>query len=44
MSRKKVYSTECKIKLVLEILKNDRTLNEITSANNITANHLCRYM
>ena len=34
MSRKKtVYSTEFKTKLVLEVLKNDRTLNRIASEN-----------
>ena len=41
MSRKrKVYSTEFKTRLVLEVLKNDRTLNQIASANNITPKNL----
>ncbi len=41
MSRKrKVYSTEFKTRLVLEVLENDRTLNEIASANNITPKNL----
>jgi len=36
MSRKRtVYSAEFKTKLVLEVLKEDKTLNEIVSANNI---------
>jgi len=41
MSRKKtVYSTELKTKLVLEVLKGERTLNEIASANNIIPKNL----
>ena len=37
MSRKRmVYSTEFKTKLVLELLKNDKTLSEIASAHNVT--------
>jgi len=41
MSKKRtVYSAEFKSKLVLELLKNDRTLAEIASANNITPKNL----
>ncbi|VAY88411.1 Mobile element protein [hydrothermal vent metagenome] len=41
MSRKRtVYSAEFKTKLVLEVLKEDKTLAEIASANNITPKNL----
>ena len=41
MSRKKTtYSTELKTKLVLELLKGEKTLNEIASANNIIPKNL----
>ena len=41
MSRKKTtYSTELKTKLVLEVIKAERTLNEIASANNIIPKNL----
>ena len=41
MSRKKtIYSTELKTKLVLEVLKEEKTLNEIASANNIIPKNL----
>ncbi len=41
MSRKRTnYSAEFKSKLVLEVLKNERTLAEIASANNITPKNL----
>ena len=41
MSRKKtIYSTELKTKLVLEILKGEKTLNEIASENNIIPKNL----
>ena len=41
MSRKRtVYSAEFKTKLVLEVLKEDKTLNEIASANNINPKNL----
>ena len=41
MSRKRtVYSAEFKTKLVLEILREDKTLNEIASANNINPKNL----
>ncbi len=41
MSRKRtVYTAEFKTKLVLEVLKEDKTLAEIASANNITAKNL----
>jgi putative transposase len=41
MSRKRtVYSTEFKTKLVLEVLKNEKTLNEIASANKVTPKNL----
>ena len=41
MSRKKTtYSTELKTKLVIEVLKGERTLNEIASANNIIPKNL----
>ncbi len=41
MSRKRtVYSTEFKSKLVLEVLKNEKTPQEIASANNIIPKNL----
>jgi len=41
MSRKRtVYSTEFKTKIVLEVLKGDKTLNEIASENNITPKNI----
>jgi len=41
MSRKRtVYSAEFKTRVVLEVLKEDKTLNEITSANNINPKNL----
>lgn len=41
MSRKRTtYTAEFKTKLVLEVLKEDKTLNEIASANNITPKNL----
>ena len=41
MSRKRTkYSTELKTKLVLEVLKGEKTLNEIASANNIVPKNL----
>ena len=41
MSRKKTtYSTELKTKLVLEVIKGEKTLNEIASANNIIPKNL----
>ncbi len=41
MSRKrKIYSTEFKIKPVLEVLKNNRTPNRQASVNNITPKNL----
>ena len=41
MSRKRTtYSAEFKSKLVLEVLKNEKTLQEIASANNITPKNL----
>jgi putative transposase len=41
MSRKRtLYSAEFKTKLVLEILKNDKTINEIANTNNITPKNL----
>jgi len=41
MSRKKQYIAQnLKLKLVLEILKGERTLNEISSENNIIAKNL----
>ncbi len=41
MSRKRtVYSAEFKTRLVLEVLKEDKTLNEIASANNINPKNL----
>ena len=41
MSRKKTtYSTELKTKLVLEILKGEKTINEIASENNIIPKNL----
>ena len=41
MSRKRrVYSAACKSKLVLEVLKNEKPLSAIASANNITPKNL----
>jgi putative transposase len=41
MSRKRTtYSTEYKTKIVLEVLKGDKTINEIASANNITPKNI----
>ena len=41
MSKKRItYSIELKTRLVLEILKGEKTLNEIASANNITPKNL----
>ena len=41
MSRKRtVYSAKFKSKLVLDVLKNEKTLQEIASANNITPKNL----
>ncbi len=41
MSRKRTnYSAKFKSKLVLEVLKNEKTLAEIASANNITPKNL----
>ena len=41
MSRKMArYSTELKTKVVLEVLKEEKTLNEIASANNINPKNL----
>ena len=41
MSTKRTkYSADYKSKLVLEVLKNERTLAEIASANNITPKNL----
>jgi len=41
MSRKKTtYSTELKTKLVLEVIKGEKTLNEIASSNNIIPKNL----
>jgi len=41
MSRKRtVYSAEFKTRVVLEVLKEDKTLNEIASANNINPKNL----
>ena len=39
-TKRKVYSNTLKTKLVLEILKNEKTLNEIASENNITPKNL----
>ncbi len=44
MSRKRrTYSTEFKTKLVLEVLKGDKTLNEIASSNNIIPKNLMNW-
>jgi len=41
MTRKRTkYSTELKTKLVLEVLKGEKILNEIVSANNIVPKNL----
>ncbi|MEO1954619.1 MAG: transposase [Campylobacterales bacterium] len=33
-TKRRVFTAEFKTKLVLEVLKNDKTLNEIASQNN----------
>ncbi len=44
MSKKRTtYSTEFKTKLVLEMLKDEKTLNEIASANNIVPKNLVNW-
>jgi len=44
MSRKRTtYSAEFKTKLVLEVLKGDKTLNEIASQNNIIPKNLSNW-
>jgi putative transposase len=44
MSRKRtIYSAEFKTKLVLEVLKGDKTLNEIASQNNIIPKNLSNW-
>jgi len=41
MSRtRRIFTASFKTKIVLEVLKNERTLNEIASANNITSKHI----
>ena len=41
MSRKRtVYSAEFKTRLVLEVLREEKTLNEIASANNVNPKNL----
>jgi len=41
MSRKRTtYSTEFTTKIVLEVLKGDKTINEIASVNNITPKNI----
>ena len=41
MSKKRTtFSTEFKTKIVLEVLKGDKTINEIASANNITPKNI----
>ena len=41
MSRKRtIYTTEFKTKLVLELLKGEKTLNEIASKNNVTPKNI----
>ena len=41
MSKKRaVYSAEFKTRLVLEVLRENKTLNEIASANNISPKNL----
>ena len=39
-TKRRVFTAEFKTKLVLEVLKNDKTLNEIASQNNITPKNL----
>jgi putative transposase len=41
MSRtRRIFTASFKTKIVIEVLKNERTLNEIASANNITPKHI----
>ncbi|KIM09997.1 MAG: transposase [Sulfurovum sp. FS08-3] len=39
-TKRTVYSTELKTKIVLEILKGDKSLNEIASEHNITPKNI----
>ena len=39
-TKRKVYSTEFKTKLVLKVLKNEKTVNEIARENNLTPKNL----
>jgi putative transposase len=39
-TKRRIFTAEFKTKLVLEVLKNDKTLNEIASQNNITPKNL----
>ena len=39
-SKRTTYSTEFKTKIVLEVLKNNKTINEIASVNNITPKNI----
>ena len=41
--QKRNYTSEFKVKLVLEILREERTLGEIASANGINTNQLARW-
>jgi putative transposase len=40
VGKRTIYSAEFKSKLVLEVLKNEKTLQEIASTNNITPKNL----
>jgi len=41
--QKRNYTSEFKVKLVLEVLREERTLGEIASANEINPNQLTRW-
>jgi transposase-like protein len=40
MGKKRQFTSEYKVKLVLEVLKEERTLGEIAAANEINPNQL----
>jgi len=43
MGKKRVFSSEYKVKLVLEVLKEERLIGEIAAEHNINPNQLARW-
>jgi len=43
MGKKRVFSSEYKVKLVLEVLKEERLIGEIAAEHNINPNQLSRW-